>query len=225
MSRRSSGSSASRRPCRHRRVLSGVSWREPSTAGSCRRSATRVRTSRIAIRARPADRVPPQRRPPVAAQPGRTGCAGRRVGIRVNPCAGATLHGGTRARTRAPSPRSPASTTSACRTRSRSLARFRLTIDTVHVHSRGTLLRRLARRGGRGHAPAPPRRRQARGRVPGQGGEHRWRARCAVPSGRRSVGPRRLGGILATHFGPLGVVVANLLGEFIAKQTGCTWRR
>ena len=58
-------------------------------------------------------------------------------------------------------------------------------------------------------------------RLPDRRGEHRWRAGGAVPSRPTSRSTwRAWAGIMARHFGPLGVTVATEPGEFIAKQTG-----
>jgi diaminopimelate decarboxylase len=146
---------------------------------------------------------------------------GSRVGIRVNPRAGATLEGGGESAYAGAKPTKFGIYPERLGEALEIAARFRLTIDTVHVHSGylyfddsldavDEVMRRVAA------ATASL-----------------LEAGCPIAEVNTGGGlgvPFRPGdepldlvawaGIMARHFGPLGVAVATEPGEFIAKQAG-----
>ena len=132
---------------------------------------------------------------------------GSRVGIRVNPCAGATLHGGNESAYAGAKPTKFGIYHERLQDAVEIAARFRLTIDTVHVHSGylyfddsldvvDEVMRRVAAATSSLLEAGCPVREVNTG-----GG-------LGVPF-RPADDPLDLAawaGILATHFGPLGVV-------------------
>ena len=146
---------------------------------------------------------------------------GSRVGIRVNPRAGATLEGGSESAYAGAKPTKFGIFPERLGEALEIAARFQLTIDTVHVHSGylyfddsldvvDEVMRRVA-----------------------AATTSLLEAGCPIVEVNTGGGlgvPFRPGddpldlvewaGIMARHFGPMGVAVATEPGEFIAKQAG-----